>query len=342
MKTKHEFFSFLDSIKPSGILPDGKRLGRETIAQYFNSIGVQFQAENGSYPIGSAGMGKWYRQWRKGQVASFTPEQFAAPVSFGLEEDDEFNFLDGETEALPVYEWGREGKILILSDLHIPYHSLSSIRLAIRYGKDQGVNGILLNGDICDFYEVSRHDKDPSKKKVVEEIHLTRAFLAELRRLFPSAKIVYKIGNHETRLERYVMKNAPALQGIEQLQLRELLHMRELDIDCVENNQLLNIGQLAILHGNEFNTGGGGVNVARSLRLKAGANVLFGNFHKTQSDYSTNIHRSIHGGWSVGCLCDLSPKYFPFNNWNHGFAMVELSAGAFKVRNLKIIDGVVS
>lgn len=43
-------------------------------------------------------------------------------------------------------------KLLILSDIHIPYHSIEAVESAINYGLEQGVDGVYLNGDILDFY----------------------------------------------------------------------------------------------------------------------------------------------------------------------------------------------
>jgi hypothetical protein len=46
--------------------------------------------------------------------------------------------------------------------------------------------------------------------------------------------------------------------------------------------------------------------------------------------------------FSIGCLCQLTPKYRPFayTKWNHGFAIVEIDGdGSFEVNNYRIIKG---
>ena len=46
--------------------------------------------------------------------------------------------------------------------------------------------------------------------------------------------------------------------------------------------------------------------------------------------------------WSTGCLCDLHPDYRPLNNWNHGFAIVEVAKdGTFQVQNKTVINGTI-
>lgn len=65
--------------------------------------------------------------------------------------------------------------ILVISDLHIPYHDVAAITAAIEYGKKNKINCILINGDLIDFYQLSRFEKDPRKRRVKEEFDAPRA-----------------------------------------------------------------------------------------------------------------------------------------------------------------------
>ncbi len=87
--------------------------------------------------------------------------------------------------------------ILLLSDIHVPYHNIQALTLALKYGLENDVNTILLNGDVIDFYAISRFEKDPRKRNFGHEVLMTRQFLQTLRKLFPHAAIYYKCGNHE-------------------------------------------------------------------------------------------------------------------------------------------------
>jgi len=110
-------------------------------------------------------------------------------------------------------------------------------------------------------------------------------------------------------------------------------------VQWIPNSQLTKIGKLNAIHGNEYK-GGGGINVARTLYLRAGDNVIAGDKHKTQSGLKTKIDKSVVGTWSVGCLCELNPDYLVFNEWNLGFAHIEVAkSGEFKVHNKQIING---
>ncbi len=79
--------------------------------------------------------------------------------------------------------------ILVLSDVHFPYHDEEALGSAIQYGIQEQVNTVLLNGDILDFYQLSRFDKDPSKPKMKTELEQGRWFMKALRTAFPKARI---------------------------------------------------------------------------------------------------------------------------------------------------------
>ncbi len=86
--------------------------------------------------------------------------------------------------------------ILLISDLHIPYHDIDAITLALDYGKENKVNTILINGDLIDNHQVSKFESDPRKRSVKQEFDATKAFLVSLRSAFPDASIYWLKGNH--------------------------------------------------------------------------------------------------------------------------------------------------
>ena len=56
-------------------------------------------------------------------------------------------------------------KILILSDVHIPYHDIDALSVAIETGLSEGVDTVILNGDALDCHMISDFVKDPKKRK---------------------------------------------------------------------------------------------------------------------------------------------------------------------------------
>ena len=63
------------------------------------------------------------------------------------------------------------GNVYVISDIHFPYQDNEAIEAFLRYVEMNGEpNIIVLNGDLLDFYKLSRFSKDPSGKNPAEEI----------------------------------------------------------------------------------------------------------------------------------------------------------------------------
>lgn len=230
-------------------------------------------------------------------------------------------------------------KLLVIGDLHIPFHHIEGIKLAVRYAKENGCDGILLNGDMMDFHFASRFLRDPRYRNAVKEIEVGKVFLESLRKYFTDEKIYYKIGNHDQRLELRLIDTMPELHDLDELKLTNLLGLHDLGIDTIAPLAITEFGKLNILHGHEFHRYG--IHVAYNNLLKSMDNIMFCHYHKTQEYIHTVLKGDVLGSWSVGCLCGLRPEYLPLNNWNLGFAIVSRRGhnGSFEVSNKKIISG---
>jgi hypothetical protein len=108
----------------------------------------------------------------------------------------------------------------------------------------------------------------------------------------------------------------------------------------VADKRVVMLGKLPVVHGHEFR-GGGGVNPARWLFLRAVSTAMCGHFHRTSEHHEQGLDRRLHGVWSVGCACYLYPSYDPNNKWNHGYALADVQRdGSFRVTNRRILrDG---
>jgi predicted phosphodiesterase len=235
--------------------------------------------------------------------------------------------------------------ILVISDLHIPYHSIDAITLALNYGKEHKVDTIIINGDLLDFYMLSRFHKDPRRRKVNEELTAARQFLQILRHNFKGANIYYLLGNHDVRYQIWLESKAVELLGCEEFELGSLLRLGELGIQLINDKTLIKAGKLIITHGHLVIRGVfAPVNAARGAYLRAKQSVLIGHTHKISEHTETNMDREITTTWSTGCLCELSPDYNPFaNGYAHGFAHVTITddEGRFSVKNLRIYNGTI-
>ena len=231
-------------------------------------------------------------------------------------------------------------KLAVLSDVHIPYHSLDACSCALDKIFIEKPDAILLNGDFIDFYGLSRFMKDPRKRSVAHELEAARQFLDVLATF--GAKIYFKLGNHEERYEHFLMQKAPELLGVQQFELRYLLGLDERGIDLIGEKRIIKANDLNILHGHEF---GGSifspVNIARGLFLRGKVTAMQGHNHSVSEHTESNMNGDIVTTWSLGCLSELNPAYLPINKWSHGFAIVDLNENGkdFHVRNYRIHKG---
>jgi predicted phosphodiesterase len=229
----------------------------------------------------------------------------------------------------------------VLSDIHIPYHSLPALKEALRHLKSRKVDGILLNGDTIDFYQLSRFEKDPRERSAAEEIKATKQFLDYLREQFPKARLIWKDGNHDERYQAYLRAKAPELLDVPEFRFPDLMQFAARGVEYVTDKRLITAGHLSILHGHEYRQAIlAPVNAARGFFLKAKDSTLTGHLHQSSEHTEPTVTGRMITCFSAGCLCDLHPAYMPLNRWNHGFSVVALGAqGTFEVENRRIFNG---
>lgn len=248
---------------------------------------------------------------------------------------------ESDYEEIPTFTFpAGSNRILILSDIHIPYQDNEALSIAIDYGIKNGANCVFLNGDTIDMYQASRFIKDRRLRSLAGELQMTRDFFETLNEAIPGP-IYFKLGNHEERWENYLKVTAPELLGISDFELQHVLKFGEYGVQLIESKQKVMIGKLAVMHGHEFGSSVfSPVNPARGLFMKAKASCIIGHHHQTSEHSEKDIHGNVVTTFSQGCLCGLSPAYMPYNKWNLGFIFVEVEpSGEYKVRNLRIIDG---
>lgn len=250
--------------------------------------------------------------------------------------------LPAEIKQSTIHEIKIDGttRMAILSDLHFPFVCNTSLTAALDYCKEFKPTHIILNGDVLDFYSISRFDRNPDAENIKYEVDVVRNFLDSLKEHFPNVQILYKAGNHELRFEHFIWRKAPEIWGFEEFRLDNLLKLKERGIQWIGDKILIKAGKLNIAHGHEFPRSMGSVNVARTFYLKAKTNIVGAHHHQISSYSTRDVNGTSHVAYSTGCLCQLNPDYMSINDWDNGFMTVTFeSNGNFRANNLKIIDG---
>ena len=131
--------------------------------------------------------------------------------------------------------------VVVISDHHAPFHERTFHKLFLDMLADEQPDEIEVNGDLLDFETISRHRERDGAASVNECLQAGFDILADYRNVCPNAKITYKRGNHEERLQHMLMDNARGLYKItaantevEALSLRRLLWLDELHVEYID------------------------------------------------------------------------------------------------------------
>lgn len=245
-----------------------------------------------------------------------------------------------ETKFEPFIFRGHKN-IGILSDIHVPYHNISSLTAAIQYLKKEKIDGLLLNGDAIDCHRLSRYTKDPKMRNFKLELDTFKELFNVLEKQL-KCKIYFKLGNHETRYQNFLYEKASELVGIEEFEFANIIKARARGIEVIGDKTVMKLNSLNGIHGHEYIGGiSAPVNVARGLYLRGKVSAFQGHNHSTSEHSETDMNGKIVTTWSIACLSELHPNYMPLNKWNHGCARVELDANGedFQFFNKRIYRG---
>jgi predicted phosphodiesterase len=232
--------------------------------------------------------------------------------------------------------------ILLISDLHIPYHNIEAVTIALDYGKQQKVNTIFINGDLIDNHQISKFEHDPKKRSVKAEFDATREFLVQLRKAFPKAAIYWLKGNHCIRWEKFLLTKVREIWDDDYFFLEERLQLNLVGVKILDDKVLVKAGKLSITHGHHIFKGAfTPVNPSRGAFLKAKQSLIVGHLHRPSHHPETDLDGKIISCWSTGCLCELRADYSPLvGNTMHGFAHLQIANdGDYTVKNYSIIKG---
>jgi UDP-2,3-diacylglucosamine pyrophosphatase LpxH len=263
---------------------------------------------------------------------------------------------------------------IVINDIHFPYQDERALRLTLKIIKAYQPDIIFLNGDIMDFYPISKFSKspertltqaevmelsvvaakEPSQSDIVLRSSLQREFdmafdlLSLIRRQNKKAKIIFIDGNHEFRLEKYLFDNSAELYGLTKarlprepvLSIPSLLRFDELDIEHISSGlkeSYYRWGKMLIGHFNMVRKHS--AYTARGLIEDKMMSLVQGHTHRLGSHFKTGYSRNAIVGYENGCLCELEPIYCVNPNWQHGFSVINKSktSNKFHVQQVYIL-----
>lgn len=218
-------------------------------------------------------------------------------------------------------------RVVVVSDLQVPYHSRAAVRSLAKFIREWGPDDVYCVGDVLDSPQISRwnaglqgsHTADLGKHRdqavaILEDLQVTHLSRS----------------NHDDRIELYVQKQAPGLQGLKELTTEKFLRLE--DIGCRFHRKPWEFTPgWYLCHGDEGGLHQDAGKTALALTRKFGASVVIGHTHRMGVVHDTD---SINGrvirtkvGFETGCLMDLSQadyirKQGGAANWQLGFGVL--------------------
>lgn len=238
-------------------------------------------------------------------------------------------------EEVPPSSYAAE-KVLFISDIHIPFEDKLVVEQLFLFLRDNRFDRIVINGDLVDFYDISRF---VSRKEVPieDEVKQTRLFLDRLRSLH-DGPIDFTVGNHELRLELYLRTDANKLRGLEVLELPNLLGFKDYHINNHGEEGFMLRPHFLVYHGTVVRKHSGWS--AKGELEKHGISGISGHTHRLES-YHVTDRQGTRSWMEQGCLCSCDAEYITgVPNWQQGFAIGEFAYDSkwFHVQRIPILD----
>lgn len=212
--------------------------------------------------------------------------------------------------------------MVVLSDVHVPENDKAATSVALQIIEDLQPDFCLLNGDILELKSCSMHGGEVDVPKLKKELEVGAEFIESLREAAPDMGIWYNEGNHETRAERLIATNAPALEGI--FSIGEFF--KSLDVNYLSQwEQPFEYGKFLAVHGHQLGKGFPRYHATRLADTYGipGYTLLMGHTHKEQV-YSKNTIKGNVKSIGLGCMRTLDPTWLRGEKagWVHQMAVI--------------------
>jgi len=209
----------------------------------------------------------------------------------------------------------------IVPDIHVPQHDPKAVSWCFNRLREERPYKIIFIGDLFDFYSISVFLKKPSfTSRFAEEVFQGNKFIERVKHLQKSikCKVAILAGNHESRLTKYLWKNAPALADLPELTIPSLFKFPD-DWEYFSYNlEGIKADGVTVFHGRKYS---GNVCIA-NLRKFYGS-VIQGHSHRASAHYLRRPNGELIGAVEAGCLCDLHPDYSAHVDWVQAMAWID-------------------
>lgn len=234
----------------------------------------------------------------------------------------------------------KDGMAVIFGDAHYwPGDKSVAHQALVRFIKEHKPGLIICNGDAFDGAAISRHPPTSWAKMpdVADELDYCKQMLGEIEQAAPpKAKLVWTMGNHDTRFSSRLAQQAPQYVKVHGMDLPDHFPAFNFAWSCQINDDVM------VKH-----RWHNGVHAAWSNALKSGFSIFTNHLHRLCVTPITDYNGRRYGV-DCGTLSDFgpdTPKFIygednPFN-WGQGFAVATFKNGKLLPPELVVVqDGV--
>ena len=208
----------------------------------------------------------------------------------------------------------------------------TAMRGFIHFCKKLKPKAVILNGDVMDFPQISRHDPLgwESHPLVIAEIRAAQKVLLELEKVSRKSRRIWTLGNHDARFERRLAEKNPEYKGVTGVHLKDHFPKWE---PCwsVRINDKVEIKHNWL----------GGDNAPFNNTVKSGLSIITGHLHSAKVIPYTDFAGTRYGV-DAGCLCDPNHDAFLYTannskNWRAGFCVLTFRNGRLLQPQLALV-----
>jgi hypothetical protein len=219
----------------------------------------------------------------------------------------------------------KNGEVLIGSDAHLwPGDRSLAQRAFLKFAKERKPKTIILNGDVLDFPQISKHspigwEKHPT---VQDENEHAQNYLSELELACGrGAHKIWTLGNHDARFATRLAERAKEYAVVRGLHLKDHFPAWDPCWSVWINDDVV------VKH--RFK---GGLHAPHNNTVSAGRTMVTGHLHSAKVTPWTDYNGDRYGV-DTGCLADINARQFVDytedapKNWRSGFAILTFKDG---------------
>lgn len=259
------------------------------------------------------------------------------PIAYGgAARLTDIEHIDPDTDQMEFLAWlgshaRQQDRLLVahMADVHYPFQDKEAVALALKVYEETQPDVIVVGSDAMDFHLISHFGSDPDAGGAAEDIldqmeSYWNPMVYDIKQAAPNARLIFIYGNHEFRLIRFLLENAPKLRRTVLRRFQEIVRAQG-RVWWLGETDYVRIGPLVVMHGNRY-----GVNAAKNSLQDVAyqVSVMMGHGHDLNQygvrgeDYSVTAVMS-------GCLCQLKPHYYRAKRmrkkWRHGTALADIT-----------------